>query len=228
MSRSAAHGRGLHPLAVLVATVPAMILVLVADRPWFALVALGCCALASLVRGARVAVVVVLSAVALLGIIRLGMDLWLPAEAATSGALRIVALSALMAVPTLFIDRLALADTLIDRLRAPYRVIDVVLLGDRFGALICADLRTAARMARLRARGGVLRRARMLCLALVPVLVAGFRQGDELAIAMDARGFGAHETRTVHRSRPVRVRDLAALGVVWAASIVLALVLERC
>ena len=67
--------------------------------------------LASLVRGAlRVAVVVVLSAVALLGIIRLGMDLWLPAEAATTGALRIVALSALMAVPTLFIDRLALAE----------------------------------------------------------------------------------------------------------------------
>lgn len=54
---------------------------------------------------------------------------------------------------------------------------------------------------------------------LIPVLMRSFSHADELSIAMEARGFGALATRTVHESQPFRVPDGAVVALVWAVSI---------
>lgn len=136
-------------------------------------------------------------------------------------------MGALLVVPFSYVDWPALADTLVRTCRVPYRVMDSVMLGERFAALMRADLRVIAETARLRSRGSIRRRLALLSRAVLPVLVASFRHSDELAVAMDARGFGAHPTRTLHRDRRLRAGDIILLSAVWAATILLAVLLER-
>lgn len=215
----------LHPLVIAILTMPAMLAVLIAHRPWFALVALGCCMLASLGCGLRIAALFVGATALLLLITWFGMQLWLPPEAALNGTARIVAAAALLVTPALFVNGPVLADTLIDRFHAPYRVMDIFLIGERYSALLRTDLRLSSHIAGLRARTRALHRVRLLLRTMLPVLIASFRHSEELAIAMDARGFGTHPTRTVHQSRTITALDIVALVAVWAASIALAALL---
>ncbi|AHI21394.1 MULTISPECIES: energy-coupling factor transporter transmembrane component T [Actinomycetes] len=216
-----------HPLIIVLLTVPAQLAVLLAQRPWFSITVLACCLLVTVVTKPRFAAVFIAAAGALSLVLWVGMGLWLPLEAATNGALRIVALSALLVVPFFYVNWPVLADSLIDRFRVSYRVMDTVLLGERFTMLMRADLRTARRMARLRARGSIRGQTRLLLRTTLPVLVASFRHSDELALALDTRGFGAHPKRTVHQSRPLRAFELAILIAVWVCSIFIAVFLER-
>jgi energy-coupling factor transport system permease protein len=41
----------------------------------------------------------------------------------------------------------------------------------------------------------------------VPLLAGAMRHGDRVSLAMEARGFGAHRTRTERRRIPLRLRD---------------------
>lgn len=216
-----------HPLVIVFLTVPAMLAVLLAHRPWFSITVLACCTLALAVSKPRFAAVFIATAAALFLVLWIGMGLWLPREAATNGALRIVALSTLLVVPFSYVNWPVLADSLIDRFGVSYRVMDTVLLGERFTMLMRADLHTARKMARLRARGNSRRHARLFLGTMLPVLVASFRHSDELAIALDTRGFGAHPKRTVHQSRPLRAFDLTLLTDVWVGSSLLAVLFER-
>jgi energy-coupling factor transport system permease protein len=216
----------LHPFAVSVLPLPAVLSVLLASRPWCALLALLFCLLLAAGRSAWMGLAAAAVGAVTFGILWTGMGLWLPREAATLGALRILATSALLVVPALFVDARVLAETLIDRFRVPYRVLDAAMLGGRFVALLRADLRIASAMAALRSRGD-LRRLLHLHVQMVPaVLVASFRHSEQLAIAMDSRGFGQHPRRTVRCSRPVTRVDVGVLAGVWCLSVVLAVLLE--
>jgi energy-coupling factor transport system permease protein len=61
--------------------------------------------------------------------------------------------------------------------------------------------------------GGPLRRARALVPVLVPLTVGAFRRADELADAMESRGYRGGEGRTRYRQLRFRTRDALALVV---------------
>src|ERR687896_1527374 len=61
--------------------------------------------------------------------------------------------------------------------------------------------------------GGLIRRARALLPVLVPLTVGAFRRADELAEAMESRGYRGGEGRTRYRELRFRARDAAALVV---------------
>ncbi len=61
--------------------------------------------------------------------------------------------------------------------------------------------------------GGPLRRARALVPVLVPLTVGAFRRADELAEAMESRGYRGGEGRTRYRELRFRTRDAIALGI---------------
>lgn len=62
--------------------------------------------------------------------------------------------------------------------------------------------------------GGPVRRARAMVPVLVPLTVGAFRRADELAEAMESRGYRGGEGRTRYRELRFRPRDAAALAVV--------------
>ena len=59
--------------------------------------------------------------------------------------------------------------------------------------------------------GGPMRRARSLIPVLVPLTVGAFRRADELAEAMESRGYRGGEGRTRYRELRFRARDALAL-----------------
>jgi energy-coupling factor transport system permease protein len=61
--------------------------------------------------------------------------------------------------------------------------------------------------------GGPVRRARALLPVLVPLTVGAFRRADELAEAMESRGYRGGEGRTRYRESRFRARDALALAV---------------
>ena len=60
--------------------------------------------------------------------------------------------------------------------------------------------------------GGPMRRARSLVPVLVPLTVGAFRRADELAEAMESRGYRGGEGRTRYRELRFRARDALALA----------------
>lgn len=62
--------------------------------------------------------------------------------------------------------------------------------------------------------GGLIRRVRAIIPILVPLTVGAFRRADELADAMESRGYRGGEGRTRYRELRLRARDGLALGFV--------------
>lgn len=60
--------------------------------------------------------------------------------------------------------------------------------------------------------GGLLKRARALVPILVPLTVGAFRRADELAEAMESRGYRGGVGRVRYRELTFRARDAAAIG----------------
>ncbi len=74
--------------------------------------------------------------------------------------------------------------------------------------------------------GSILRRAKSLIPLIVPLFVSAFRRADELALAMEARGYRIGARRTRIHEDSIAPRDWAALGIVsglLVASLVLGL-----
>jgi energy-coupling factor transport system permease protein len=68
------------------------------------------------------------------------------------------------------------------------------------------------------AEGGPIRRARAMLPVLVPLTIGAFRRADELAEAMESRGYRGGEGRTRYRELRFRARD--ALAIATAALVV--------
>ena len=52
----------------------------------------------------------------------------------------------------------------------------------------------------------------------MPLLAGAIRHAERVALAMDARAFGAHPTRTERYLVPFRARDAVFIVLFWAAS----------
>ncbi|MBE3591317.1 MAG: energy-coupling factor transporter transmembrane protein EcfT [Firmicutes bacterium] len=75
--------------------------------------------------------------------------------------------------------------------------------------------------------GSLWRRARALVPVLVPLFVAAFRRAEDLALAMEARGYAGGEGRTRYRETRMAARDWAVLALLaalaaWAVGLAVA------
>lgn len=68
--------------------------------------------------------------------------------------------------------------------------------------------------------GGLMQRAKSLVPLLVPLFVNAFRRADDLAIAMEARGYRGGEGRTKFRELRFQKLDVVALGLVVTFTVV--------
>jgi energy-coupling factor transport system permease protein len=121
-----------------------------------------------------------------------------------------VALTGILAVATS--DPTALADALVQQLRVPPRFAIGALAALRLVPRLALEWQTIA-LAR-RARGidagrNPIAAARLFAGQLLGLLVAAIRLATRMAMAMEARGFGALPTRTVARPQRMRAGDWA-------------------
>lgn len=142
-------------------------------------------------------------------------------ELAALLALRILLLVAAAGLLTATTAPLALADGLEDllsplkKLRFPaHEVAMMTSIALRFVPTLGEEARriTTAQAARGAdfSEGGLLRRARAMLPVLVPLTVGAFRRADELAEAMESRGYRGGEGRTRYRELRFGPRDLLA------------------
>ena len=140
-------------------------------------------------------------------------------ELAIATALRVLAIGVPAVVLFITIDPTDLADGLAQIMRLPARFVIGALAAMRLMELFLEDWRAIGRARRARGLGDVGRVRRFLSQAF-SMLVVSLRRASKLAIAMDARGFGAHPTRSWARESRFAVRDWAFLiGAVVVAAL---------
>lgn len=138
-------------------------------------------------------------------------------------ALRILLLVGVAGLLTATTAPLALADGIEDllsplkRVRFPaHEVAMMMTIALRFIPTLGEESEKITRAQAARgadfSEGGPMRRARSLVPVLVPLTVGAFRRADELAEAMESRGYRGGEGRTRYRELRFRVRDALALA----------------
>lgn len=237
---------GLNPLAKLAAPLPAM-LVLVFVRDLATPLAFIVLAYAVLLAGARLTARLGLVLVVALplgaAVIGLGMALWTDASRVDTSVtilqiggwslyggalavglatgLRFVAIIALALIAGLTSTGPDLVRTAVQQLRVPYRIGYTALAAFRFVPRFGHELEVIRQAHRVRgAHGG---RGPFAALArwwgyIVPLLAGAIRHAERMALAMDARAFGAHPDRTERHLVPWRVRDTVFVAAFWVVS----------
>lgn len=160
----------------------------------------------------------------LIGAASLGVFNALVSQSAAAGAaiaLRIIGVSfaGILAVAT--IDPTDLADALVEHARAPSRFVVGALAAFRLFPLFSRewDVLGLARRARgIEADRTYVDRLRAFPGRALGLLVAAIRRATRLALAMDARGFGSRDCRTLARPRALTRQD----GALVAGALVLA------
>lgn len=143
-------------------------------------------------------------------------------------ALRTAAVVLLALVGALAATGPDLVRSAVQHLRVPYRVGYAALAALRFVPRFGRELelvRGAHRVRGTAAGRGPVAAVRRRAGYAVPLLAGGIRHAERVALAMDARAFGAHATRTERHPVPLRARDGVLLVVAWAGAAVLLLVL---
>ncbi|MGB4777935.1 energy-coupling factor transporter transmembrane component T [Microbacterium sp.] len=135
-------------------------------------------------------------------------------------ALRLIAVSALALLGSAGTTIARLNRALVRQLHIPYRFAHGALAAARFAPRYREDLVTLR--AAHRARGiidprGPVGFARRTARSTIPLLAGGARYAERLSLAMDARGFGAHPTRSDRHPAVIRTRDLVFVAGSWAA-----------
>jgi energy-coupling factor transport system permease protein len=148
----------------------------------------------------------------------------------TAGSLgfRMLAFAAFSAVFVLTTDPSELLLSLAQQLRMNYRVAYGTMAGYRMVPLLRSEfdtIRSAHRARGLEEPPGLLGPWRQLVRYAVPLLAGAVRRGTRVALAMDARAFGAFSTRTYRRRLEVGAGDWAFLvgTVLTAAGLIAAL-----
>lgn len=235
----------LNPLAKLAAIVPAIV-VLVFVRDLATPLAFGALAYLVLLIGARIGVRTVLLLAALpagVAVLGVGFSLWVDAGGVDdtavvwriggwtmySGALaigyatalRLGAIFALSLVPGLTTTGPDLVRSLVQQLRVPYRIGYTAMAAFRFVPRFRYELEVIRSAHRVRgAHGG---RGPFAAVArwmgyVVPLLAGAIRHAERVALAMEARAFGAYPTRTERYPVPFRARDVVFIVVLWLVS----------
>jgi energy-coupling factor transport system permease protein len=240
---------GLNPLSKLAGPIPAMV-VLIFVRDLATPLAFLALAYAVILIGARltarlalVLFVVVPVAIAVIG---LSFSLWVDAAlvdatvpvlqvgewALYSGALqlgyatalRLAAIAALALVGGVTTSGPDLVRASIQQLRVPYRIGYTAVAAFRFAPRFSHELEVIRAAHRVRGHHGGRGPFSRIVRAggyVVPLLAGAIRHAERVALAMDARAFGAYPTRTERHLIPFRRRDVVFVVLLWVASAVL-------
>jgi energy-coupling factor transport system permease protein len=237
---------GLNPLAKLAAPLPAMLL-LVFVRDLATPLAFIALAYATLLTGMRLtrglALLLFVGLPAIVAVVGLGLALWtdpalvshevvvlqiggwsLYGGAVVAGlatALRLVAIVALALVAGMTTTGPDLARSLVQQLRVPYRVGYTAIAAFRFVPRFRHELDLIRQAHRVRgAHGGQSPFAAIAKWSgyVIPLLAGAIRHAERVALAMDARAFGAYPTRTERHSVPFRARDVVFIAAFWVVT----------
>jgi len=137
-------------------------------------------------------------------------------EVGLATGLRLASIMALAFLGGLTTEGTDLVRSLVQQLRVPYRIGYAALAAIRFVPRFGHELAVIRQAHRVRgARGGVWAAPGYV----VPLLAGAIRHAERVALAMDARAFGAHPDRTERHLVPWRRRDTAFVAVFWAVSV---------
>jgi energy-coupling factor transport system permease protein len=144
---------------------------------------------------------------------------------ASSISLRILAIAAFSVTFVRTTEASDLILSLVQQARLNHRLAYGLMAGYRMLPLLQEEYRTIRMAQRVRGvgdGGAVFGWAGRLRHTFMPLLAGSVRRAGRVALAMDARAFGAHTERTYRRSLVVRKADWAFLGgsVVLAAGII--------
>ena len=237
----------LNPLAKIFAPLPAMVmLVFVRDvRTPLVFIALTAVVLLIGVRFTRGLVALLIGVPAFGAVIALGFALWTDAglvddtapvfqlggwtlysgalETGLATGLRIAAIVVLAFIAGLSTTGPDLVRATVQQLRVPYRIGYTALAAFRFVPRFRHELEIIRQAHRVRgAHGG---RGPFTAIArwagyIVPLLAGAIRHAERVALAMDARAFGAYADRTERHLVPFRTRDTVFLVGFWVVSAV--------
>ncbi len=146
-------------------------------------------------------------------------------EIGLATGVRLAAIVALSLIAGLTTSGPDLARASVQQLRVPYRIGYTALAAFRFVPRFGHELDVIRQAHRVRgAHGG---RGPFSAIArwwgyIVPLLAGAIRHAERVALAMDARAFGAYADRTERHLVPWRVRDTVFVVAVWAVSLALA------
>lgn len=242
---------GLNPLTKIVAVLPAMVVLLIANDIATPLAFLALSYVVILM-GARMSRQSVGSLVGLpLVILVLGgtFSLWVSAgpvsgtaallhigdwtlfsgalEQGFATALRLGAIFALAFIGGLTTTGPDLVRATVQQLRVPYRIGYTALAAYRFVPRFRAELsviRAAHRVRGQHGGGGPFSRLVRAFGYVIPLLAGAIRHAERVALAMDARAFGAYPDRTERHLVPLRTRDIVFTALFFLATAVLVLV----
>ena len=114
-----------------------------------------------------------------------------------------------------------LVRSFVQQLRVPYRIGYTALAAFRFVPRFAHELDVIRQAHRVRGasggRGPFAAPARWFGY-VVPLLAGAIRHAERVALAMDARAFGAYADRTERHDVPFRTRDVVFVLALWAAS----------
>ena len=145
-------------------------------------------------------------------------------------ALRLASLLALTLVAGLTTTGPDLVRAMIQQLRVPYRIGYTALAAFRFVPRFGTELqviRSAHRVRGMTGGRGPVAGIRRYLGYVVPLLAGAIRHAERVALAMDARAFGAHRRRTERHLVPFRARDWVFMLAFWAVSAALVLLLPH-
>ncbi|WDG17917.1 energy-coupling factor transporter transmembrane component T [Microbacterium sp. Clip185] len=136
-------------------------------------------------------------------------------------ALRLIAILALALAAGFTTSGADLARSLVQQLRVPYRIGYTALAAFRFVPRFAHELDVIRQAHRVRGSHGG--RGPFAAIArwggyIVPLLAGAIRHAERVALAMDARAFGAHPDRTERHLVPFGIRDVVFVLAFWAVS----------
>ncbi|MDW4574349.1 energy-coupling factor transporter transmembrane component T [Microbacterium sp. M3] len=149
-------------------------------------------------------------------------------EVGFATGLRLAAIVALTLIAGLSTIGPDLVRATVQQLRVPYRIGYTALAAFRFVPRFGHELDVIRQAHRVRGahggRGPFAATARWFGY-IVPLLAGAIRHAERVALAMDARAFGAHPDRTERHLVPWRARDTVFVLAFWAVSAVLLIAL---
>ena len=119
-----------------------------------------------------------------------------------------------------------LVRAMVQQLRVPYRIGYTALAAYRFVPRFGHELqviRAAHRVRGMAGGRGPLSGIRRYLGYVVPLLAGAIRHAERVALAMDSRAFGAHRARTERHLVPFRARDWVFMILFWTVTVVLEL-----
>lgn len=119
-----------------------------------------------------------------------------------------------------------LARSMVQQLRVPYRIGYTAIAAFRFVPRFGHELdviRSAHRVRGIQGGRGPIAAVQRSLGYVVPLLAGAIRHAERVALAMDARAFGAYPDRTERHLVPFRARDVVFVALFWVVSAALLL-----